>query len=152
MTAYLQFEPGRTEGVICAVGSEVSGWVLMIKDDHLLYVHNALKQHYSVLRSEAPLPAGSLTVEFSFDARSRGLGTGLLLVDGQPACAPCEVRTAPLMTSPMHEGLMIGRLWGSSPAWKDCDAPFDFRGSLGHVELRIGSALVLEQVKGRAER
>jgi hypothetical protein len=45
--AQLEFKSGLTQGIDCAVGSEVSGWALFIQEDRLHYVHKALKLHYS---------------------------------------------------------------------------------------------------------
>lgn len=107
--------------------------------------------HYSVLRAPQPLRAGPHEIALEFTALERGLGSARLLIDGDEAVGPTEVRTAPMLTSPMHEGLVIGRLWGSSPAWRDLDARSAFTGSIDEVEIVLGPALVLAPVKGRAE-
>ena len=151
IVANIAIQPGLTDGTLCGVGSAIGGWALFVKDGHVCYAHNALKMTYDLLRAPLPLAPGSHRVEFEFTALERGRGTARLLVDGVEVVGASEVRTAPMMTSPMHEGLMIGRLWGSSPAWRDIEAPFEFQGQIDHVDVILGETLVLKQSSGRAE-
>jgi arylsulfatase len=149
--ATVEVSPGACDGTLCAVGSAIGGWVLFVRDGHPHYVHNALTMHDDVLRAQAPLTPGRHVIELAFTAVERGIGRARLSVDEHEVVGDTLVRTAPLMTSPMHEGLMIGRLWGSSPASRHCESPFDFAGRIDHVDLVLGPMLDLPPITGRAE-
>lgn len=124
-----------TEGVIVAYGDGPNGFVLYIKDNHLIY-ENAAGTARDVLTSTAPLQSGKVTLGFEFTrtgAKADGSleGNVRLLVDGKTA-GQIE------LTRANHRGdtLGIGRAYASALS-SSFAAPFEFTGTLEQVRLDL---------------
>lgn len=151
VTAHVETFPGRGDGVLMVAGSAISGWLLHIENGHVEYLQNDLKRHYSRVRAPQPLSPGKHVIEVEFTATARGEGSVRLLIDGAEAVGPTPMRTAQLMLSPLHEGLCVGRLWGSSPSGHDMHGPNAFQGEIDVIEIALGAMLDLPMLTGNPD-
>ena len=86
VTAELVIPEGGANGVIVAQGGRFAGWSLYMVDGRLAYCHNWFDVERYVVKTDEPLPAGDVTVQyqFDFDGGTPGAGgTGTLLVNGE---------------------------------------------------------------------
>jgi arylsulfatase len=134
-------------GVLIAQGGRLGGYVLYVKDGHLVFENNAYNQQHDVIVAPAPLPAGPVTVGFAFEpaatgegaARPGGLlpkvggGTIRLVVDGQ-AVAQGNVAFYPTHAAAFSETLDFG-VDRNSQVSKDPAARQPYSGTLGEIDL-----------------
>ncbi|UUC95035.1 arylsulfatase [Comamonas sp. C11] len=140
ITARIEVPAGGAEGVIVALGSELGGWSLFMKSGRAYYVHNRLKIDCHRV-SSAPILPGRVELRFEFVATGIGMGTGQLFVNGESQSEPVEIRTAPIGYSAVHDGIQIGRQWGSATAYEDYVGEFAFTGTIDHVLVSPGEAV-----------
>ena len=117
-------------------GTVNNGLVLYIGfDGHLVYDHNAYTSH-TVIRSAAPLPAGSLEVGLN-NRRVRGGPAKAELVVTGIVVGVGNIAVVPNMISPV--GVDIGRnLSGVSDAYTP---PYNFTGSIRRVVIDTQPAM-----------
>src|SRR5882724_1006903 len=126
------------EGVLLSVGDSSAGYVLYIKDTHLVFDNNNLGIH-EVLKSSAEIPSGASVLRFQFTPGPNFRGTGSLFINEQKA------GEVPLTISPVVTGfgaLEVGRntLSPVSPDYAD-KASFAFpEGELQKVILQVAPA------------
>ena len=77
-------DPGRTDGVLLALGSALGGWSLHILDGRIRYVHNLYgKERHTVESARGDRGRARTTIEFVF-TKDDGLGgIGVLSCDGR---------------------------------------------------------------------
>jgi len=103
ITADLDILQGGTEGVIVCQGGRFGGWSLYTKGGKLNYCYNWVGQEQYKLTAEKPLPAGKVTVKFTFDYDGGGLGKGgkgMLYVNGEKVAEGRIEHTASVIFSP----------------------------------------------------
>jgi len=96
-TATVEIPKGGANGVIFAEGGRYGGFALYVKDGRVVYDLNILGRTHETIVSDRPLPAGRVTIGFTFTpddgaaakdpapGRSIGPGTGRLTIAGAPA-------------------------------------------------------------------
>jgi arylsulfatase len=110
ITAEISVPEGGAQGVIIAQGGRFGGWAIYVKDGKPVYVHNWVGVEHYTVASDAPLPAGPVTVryEFAYDGGEPGSGgTGTLFVNGEQAAQGRIEHTVPYTYS-LDEGMDVG--------------------------------------------
>lgn len=121
------------DGVLLAFGGVASGYVLYIKDNHLIHEYNDVGTIYRLVSSEE-LPVGRATLQFEFRKTGSLKGLGVLKVNGVEVGQAELPHTLPTMIS--FEGLDVGRD-GASPVGKGYTGEFPFRGILEQVVVEL---------------
>jgi arylsulfatase A-like enzyme len=129
--------PGRTDGVLLALGSALGGWSLHVLDGRLRYVHNLYGKEQHLVEAAQVLPPGPHRVEYAF-TKDDGLGgTGVLYCDGDEIGRAVIPRFTPSGFNGVGAGLTCGYEWGPAvgPGYT---APFPFTGTIraARVETR----------------
>ncbi len=120
----------NANGVIAANGARDGGFVLYVKDGHLVYENNLADMHYDTIRSAEALPAGPMTVSFVLSAEN-GTQMGRLLVNGREVGAG----PVPRIFMPSYLGAFcVGRSCGS-PVSKGYTGRFPFTGTIDEVRI-----------------
>jgi arylsulfatase len=85
LTAQVQTEGAKTQGVIAAFGGVAAGLVLYVKDGVPVFDYNYFEEH-TIVKGDRPLAAGAATVAVDFAYAGGGVGKGAkitLTVNGQ---------------------------------------------------------------------
>ena len=126
---------GTEDGVLLATGTINNGLVVYVADGHLVYDHNYFTAH-TVVRSEAPVPAGRSTLSVDFDRVRRGPAKVRLLVNGE-AVGEGTVPEVSVMISSI--GMDVGRNpSGVSDAY---EPPFAFGGTIHELTIATDRAI-----------
>ncbi|MFM6991980.1 MAG: sulfatase-like hydrolase/transferase [Rhodoferax sp.] len=120
-------------GVILARGSANGGYVLFIKDGHLVFDYNFFHTHTQV-SSSRPLPPGPCLAGVRVD-RAGKTGTATLVVDGA-ACGAVEIAEMAVMVS--STGMDVGR--SIAPVCHDYEPPGVFEGVLRSVTVEVAAS------------
>jgi arylsulfatase len=131
-TATLEVErnPGGGNGVLVARGSHNLGFVLYVKDDHLVFDYNVFATHYRVVSE--PIATDARTVELRY--APRGAGAEITLqVDGREVGRGTAAQSVRMMGS---TGMDVGRD-ALSPVSDEYDAPFPFDGTIHRVTFEL---------------
>jgi arylsulfatase len=144
--ADVEIPAGGAEGVLLSHGDATSGYSLYIKDGLLVHDLNIGGSH-QIVRSACKVPADAKRLGFRM-TRVENQGTGVLLIDGEPAG---EMKTKDMFRTLISwSGLDIGLDRGSPVS--DYAAPFAFTGKLKKVTVTIGDDQALDgEATGRAE-
>jgi arylsulfatase len=144
--AEVEIPPAGAEGVLLSHGDATSGYSLFIKDGLLVHDLNIGGSH-QIVRSTGKVPPGARRLGFRM-TRVENNGTGVLLIDGEPAG---EMKTKDMFRTLISwSGLDIGLDRGSPVS--DYAAPFAFTGTLKKVTVTIGDDQTLDgEATGRAE-
>ena len=136
ITAYVDVPPDGAEGVLLAMGSVFGGFVLMVRERRLHYVHNfcGLEEHR--VSSTRDVPAGEHTLAFRFDKTGEHQGIGTLFIDGEQAGQTEIGRFTPTRFTITGDGLCCGYDVGS-PICSDYRPPFRFSGTLHKVVVDV---------------
>lgn len=125
-------DPGRTDGVLLALGSALGGWSLHVLDGQLRYVHNLYGKQRHVVASGLGvgwLGVGSHRVEYEF-VKDDGLGgVGVLRCDGAEVGRGVIERFTPSGFNAVGVGLTCGYEWGPAVG-AGYEAPFRFQGTI----------------------
>ena len=117
-------------GVIVSNGARDGGFVLYLKDGHLVYENNLADVHYDTIRSAEALPAGEATVSFVLTEEG-GTKVGRLLVNGREVGAG----PVPRIFMPSYLGaLCVGQNCGS-PVGKGYTGRFPYVGAIEEVRI-----------------
>ena len=137
--ARVDIEKTDVEGVIISEGSRHGGFVLYVKNNHLVYENQHGTKH-DVIRSPEPLLLGRNVLEYRFEQRAgeKGAsdkkpidsGTGRLFVNGRKV-AELEQHGIRVWGS-----LGIGQAYGS-PVTDSISLPFKFDGDLESVTVEL---------------
>lgn len=122
-----------SNGAIVARGSANGGYVLFVKDGHLVFDYNFFHTHTQV-RSTRPLPKGPCTAGVRVEREGRS-GTAILMIDGQD-CGSVAIPEMAVMVS--STGMDIGR--SIAPVCHDYAPPFVFEGVLGRVTFEVAAS------------
>lgn len=137
ITAKVVIPDTGAQGVIMANGSRYGGFVLYVKDNHLVYESHSGDQREKLTSTKA-LPRGTVVLAYEF-ARERPKdyaksssgdpGTGRLYVNGQLSAEAKQSAVA------AWGPLGIGRAWGS-PVSSSFESPYKFTGTLKEVVVQ----------------
>ena len=140
VTAEVEIQTGKEEGVLFAVGGEKSGISLFIKEGKIQFAHKANNQ-VSYLISESAIPKGKLSikVEYNFTGPVEGtttVGTERLYVNGTKAAE----RTIPKGQATISmgnrvDGTDVGRDL-RTPVSDKYASPFEFTGKIKKVVIQ----------------
>ncbi|WP_262014046.1 hypothetical protein [Micromonospora sp. Mcm103] len=136
ITARVHRTDAAQGGVIVVLGNVSGGYVLHIKDNHLVYEYNHLGTHY-VLRSEGELPLGPVELTFELTKTADCQGTGRLYVDGEAAGEALFPRLLPFFHG--FAGMDVGRSI-HSPVSSSYPARHEFSGELEYVRFRLAAS------------
>ncbi len=133
ITAPVTRNSSNDSGVIVAMGDEMGGYTLYIKDNKLVFEYNTFDQ-VSKITSNIDVPTGKSELKFDFKRTSINDGTGTLYINGQDV-GEGDVKTS---TEYSIDGLDIGRdtLSPVSKDYKDL-GEFPFTGTLDYVQFNI---------------
>ena len=129
-----------TGGAIVARGSANGGYVLFVKDRHLVFDYNFFHTH-SQVRSTRPLPEGPCVAGVRVERAGRS-GTATLVIDGAD-CGSVDIPEMAVMVS--STGMDIGR--SIAPVCHDYAPPFDFEGELRRVTVEVAASRAPEAKK-----
>ena len=127
-------------GAIVARGSANGGYVLFVKDRHLVFDYNFFHTH-SQVRSTRPLPNGPCVAGVRVERAGRS-GTATLVIDGAD-CGSVDIPEMAVMVS--STGMDIGR--SIAPVCHDYAPPFDFEGELRRVTVKVAASRAPEAKK-----
>ncbi len=135
LRAHLTLEQPDDAGYVIGCGGNLAGWALIVRDRHVTYVDNCLQTTVSRLTTPDPLPVGQeVAVTLDWAAEGHGKGTAALSVNGTEVARAEGIPHG--RSSPVQEGVQVGRSWAPSVDPTLFTAPFDFTGTLRVVELR----------------
>ncbi len=137
MTASVTRAAGE-DGILFTTGTQNSGLVFFVKDDHLHFDYNAFGDH-TIVTSEVTIPAGARELTARFDRTGR-TGSIELRIDGD-ACGRADIGWVMRMTGSI--GADVGK-GTDSPVSREIAGRFPFAGTLHE--------LVVELDKTRSER
>lgn len=147
LTVQIDGKSGTANGVLVAEGGRLGGYVLYVKDGKLAFENNAFNITHQTIAAAHPLPAGPVTVGYSFTPVSTASapspllaapvdGTIRLLVNGE-VVAEGKVERFPASAGAFSEGFDIGQDRGSQVS-KDPAARAPFNLPLGETKLHLG--------------
>lgn len=125
----------RGDGVIVSCGDRFAGYALYVAHGHLVHDYNAAGTHH-VVRSDAPVPEGRVTLEYRFRKTGDLQGIGELYVDDTEVGRGEVSGTLAFHISPT--GITVGRSPVSAPS-EGYEAPFPFTGAIHRVVFELGS-------------
>ncbi|MGR5276094.1 sulfatase-like hydrolase/transferase [Vibrio rotiferianus] len=126
------------EGVIVAVGGNVAGYTIYIKDGKLHYHYNFFNKKRFHVTSEEPLPSGTLDIKMDYKQESNehgGGGTATLYVNGKEVGSEKIGNTVPLrfaVTETTDIGMDLG-----SPVTPEYEAPFEYPNRIEFVDYTL---------------
>ena len=120
-------------GAIVARGSANGGYVLFVKDRHLVFDYNYF-HHHTQVRSTRPLPTDACVAGVRV-TRDGKRGTATLFIDGSDAG---QVEIPAMATMVSSTGMDVGR--SIAPVCHDYAPPFTFEGHLRCVSFDIATA------------
>jgi arylsulfatase len=125
---------GGAEGVLFAAGGRFGGYVLFMKQGHLVHEYNCGGDRRFVVRSPASIEVGPHRFGFSFKKAGSLQGTGELSVDGEVVSGIEMSGMWPLL--PNATGVHCGRDDGS-PVSESYLCPFVFTGKVNEVVIEV---------------
>jgi arylsulfatase len=136
ITASVVIPEDGAHGVIIADGSRQNGFVLYIKDNHLVYENNHLGGVHEKIVSSAPLPTGAVELAYDYIQKSKYQGTGRLYVNGKAASAEQSLQFIAPYYMDYTGSFDIGQARGS-PVSESFPPPFKFSGTLDKVRVEL---------------
>jgi arylsulfatase len=131
LTAEAVMPAGGAEGVLVQNGSRFGGFVLYVRDHHLVYENVTPNRHRVVITSKGTVPDGKVTLAFDFEMAADGRGgTGRLYINGQ---VQGEAHL-PHFGEIGFGAFTVGRGL-VSPVSEQFALPYTFTGQLQQVEL-----------------
>lgn len=128
-----EFSLTGKDGVILARGSANGGYVLFVKDHHLVFDYNFFHNHTQV-RSTQPLPAGASAAGVRVDRTGKS-GSATLVVNGID-CESIDIPEMAVMVS--STGMDVGR--SIAPICHDYEPPNAFEGELRSVTVEVAAS------------
>ena len=127
------FEPSDA-GVLIACGTRFGGYVLAVRDGHLVHDYNAAGVH-TVLRSAQPVPEGATRLTYAFQRTGRLCGDAVLAVDGEPVAETSLEGTLGVHMNAV--GVSVG-LDPYGPVSDGYTTPFAYGPRLARVVVEVG--------------
>ncbi len=128
----------KNEGVIVAVGGNIAGYALYIKDSKLYYTYNFFNKERFTIVSNSTLPQGWLDIKMVYDQKSEehgGGGTAALYVNNRKAGSGIIAKTVPIrfaVTETTDIGMDLG-----SPVTPDYEGPFAYNDTIQYVAYEL---------------
>jgi arylsulfatase A-like enzyme len=138
ITVDVEISNGNNNGMLVTQGGRFGGWGLYVLDGKPQYVYNVANlERYQIASSEKLTPgAHTIRYEFAYDGGGPGKGgTGTLLVDGKQVASGKIKRTMGYRIS-LDETFDVGSDAGE-PVSEDYHVPFDFKGKLNKVVVKL---------------
>lgn len=135
IAAEVEIPAAGAEGVLLASGTRFAGYVLYVKDGHLVYEHVYSENVRYTIRSNAPVPSGRHVLRYEFTKTGSRRGRGTLSIDGRPAGSIEIPKTWPIYA--IAGGVLCGRD-GGSPVSEAYACPFTFTGTIHRVIIELG--------------
>ena len=139
LTAELNTEGGKTEGVIMAVGGVAAGIVVYLDKGVPVFDYNYFETH-TTLKGDKPLPAGDATVTVDFDYKGKE--------PGGPAAITLKVNGEEVASGEMEA--TVGGRFGidtfgigedtGQPVTSEYKPPYPFTGEIKKVVISTGKA------------
>ena len=139
-TISADLEKSGTSGAILARGSANGGYVLFVKDDHLVFDYNFF-HHHSQVRSTERLPNERCVAGVRVERNGKA-GSATLLMDGRE-CGCVEIPEMAVMVS--STGMDVGQ--SIAPVCNDYAPPFVFEGVLHSVTVEVAASRAPEARK-----
>ena len=136
ITAYAEIPTGGAQGVLLAAGGIYAGYALYVKDNKVVYHHNAFNEDRFQIEATELLPAGDVVIEARIIAGENLSASVTLFVNGEQVGQGDVSRTIP-GTYSLSETFDVGQDTGS-PVSKDYDRDNVFTGNLDRVVIKIG--------------
>jgi arylsulfatase A-like enzyme len=134
-------DPGRTDGVLLAMGSALGGWSLHILGAKIRYVHNLYGKQRDTIESRETITPGEHHIEFVF-TKDEGLGgVGVLSCDGREVARAAIPRFTPSGFNGVGAGLTCGYEWGPAVG-AGYTAPFPFSGTIHRAVVETRGPVV----------
>jgi len=136
ITAETTIPNSGAEGVLLSNGGRFGGFVLYVKDRHLVYENVTPNRQRVVITSRDPVPAGPVELAFDFEQDGKGQaaggGTGRLYINGQPQAEAKLPRFGEIGFGAFTVGRAL-----VSPVSPSFDLPFAFTGTLTRVRVEM---------------
>ncbi|MCB9179354.1 MAG: arylsulfatase [Flavobacteriales bacterium] len=147
ITAEVELQDARTDGVIIAQAGYFGGWTLYMKDGRVHHEYNWFAIERTNIGSTTPVPAGKHTIAYEFIPDEAKPGTGgrsILRVDGQVVAEGHIPKTVPFVFS-ADEGTDVGMDGETnvSPDYEQGDNKFE--GRIVKVTVAIPDQKTAEQ-------
>ena len=147
ITAEVEIPDGGAEGVILAQGGTAGGYVLLVKDGKLQYIHNYIGLKELKVASNGNVPTGRATLRYEFEPTGEpDLRTGKgapgraeLYVDDKLVGAEEFSVTVPILFG--IEGLSCGYDFGEAVSHA-YHSPFPFTGTIHKVIVDLSGELI----------
>jgi len=121
------------QGVLVAMGDDMGGYSLYIKEQKLNFAYNKYGEIFRVT-SSLDIPVGQSEIKVILNKNSPVTGVATLLLDDQ------EIASGMIMTTfvPTFTGLSIGKdeFQAADPNYKDM-GDFDFTGDFDYVQIEV---------------
>ena len=127
------FKLTGNNGAIVARGSANGGYVLFVKDRHLVFDYNFFHTH-SQVRSSIPLPPGDCVAGVRME-RVGKTGTATLVINGADRGTVAIPEMAVMVSS---TGMDVGR--SIAPVCHDYVPPYEFEGELRSVSFDVAAS------------
>jgi len=134
-------DPGRTDGILLAMGSALGGWSLHILDGKIRYVHNLYGKERHTVESGEAIGAGAHQIEFVFTKDDGPGGIGVLSCDGRQVGRGTIGVFTPSGFNGVGAGLTCGYEWGPAVG-TGYTAPFPFAGTIRRASVRTRGPVV----------
>ena len=118
--------------MIWATGNENSGMSVFVQNDRLVVDYNSFNNH-TIVESAGKIPTGDVTLQVHLERDSRTTGWAEVSINGK-ASGRGEIPFYMRMVSSI--GSSVGMDHGSAVSAR-YQAPFEFAGTLHHVEIQL---------------
>jgi arylsulfatase A-like enzyme len=143
--AEVEIPEGGAEGVLLSQGTGHGGYVFLVLDGRLVYVHNFVAMEESRVTSDVELTPGRHTLEMCYEHTRKLGGRATLLVDGKESGSVEIPRYTPTQWAITGDGLTCGYSM-SLPVIRDYRSPFRFSGTLQRVIVEVDGAPVIDPI------
>ena len=135
ITATVSMPAAGADGALIADGGRVGGFVLYVKEGHLVYESNFHGRSRDLITSNVPVPTGKSELAFEFTQRGGG-GTGRLYINGQLVGEKPIAHFSPPTFTSESDSFSIGQALGS-PVSNAYQPPFAFGGTLEKLKVEF---------------
>lgn len=138
ITAQIEIVDGESDGMLVTQGGRFGGWGLYVMDNTPIYTYNVANLERYTVKGK-PLKPGKHTIQYKFKYDGGGAGKGgkgMLYVNNKKVGEARIDRTMGYRIS-LDETFDIGSDAGE-PVTEDYHVPFDFKGKIYRVDVKLG--------------
>ncbi|MCM2459326.1 arylsulfatase [Pseudomonas sp. CG7] len=135
ITAQLDGSGAIPEGVVVAMGGNMGGYSLYVKEGRPVFGYNYFGEERYAVRSDTRLSSGKSELRFEFKNINKQQAVGTLFIDGKQVGQAEISRLVPMMFS-INETFDIGRDTGS-PVMNDYGDVAEFSGKIDNITFKI---------------